>query len=73
MKIFVKCNDFKKVKIRAGKAGIVSDTKKKQQEEHCDSNQVYWQQVSNMMGYKKSILEQTKIHVEDSLTGFANA
>lgn len=68
MRIFVKCNDFKKVKIRAGKAGIVSDTKKKQQEEHCDSNQVYWQQVSNMMGYKK-----TKIHVEDSLTGFANA
>lgn len=38
MRIFVKCNDFKKVKIRAGKAGIVSDTKKKAQEEHCDSN-----------------------------------
>lgn len=38
MRIFVKCNDFKKVKIRAGKAGIVSDTKKKEQEEHCDPN-----------------------------------
>lgn len=38
MRIFIKYNDFKKVKIRAGKTGIVSDTKKKQQEEHCDYN-----------------------------------
>jgi len=43
------------------KAGTVSVTKKKQLEEHCATNYVNWQQVSNMIGYKKSILERQSL------------
>lgn len=40
------------------KAGKVNGTTRKQQEEHFKTNQVNWQQVSNMTEYKKSILER---------------